>query len=528
VVIADGKTGADYRDELATDKRFLPYLDPPQRFTIRGKAKVNVTATEGSFSYVSQNYQFGHEGERMPFFQRNKFGLHFDTHTLRMSDASTGEERWNVGLTRTNFLQQVTNWTAEPFMARYTYQNLGHLIVLQVGPLVFGIDPQNKGRVLWERNLLPPSSAAFPSSYTYDPKDGSVMVLYADGYMQRMGTSGPLQGAVICLLTRDAMTAIDPVTGRTLWTRTDINSRSTVFGDEQNIYVVGMGEGNAATGTRAFRAYDGVTVRVRDFTNEYQNRVRMLGRNILVAETDVKNVLKMRIYDVLTGRTPWEQKFAPGSVQLRSEDPNLAGAVEPDGTVRIVDLRSTKEVMKGKMRWGKMSPKELSSAKGVYLVSDPTAVYIAVNGPNDPNVGGPAWVGMPVMPTVQPMLSAGYGLRALPVNGDVYAFNRASGKLLWVNEYASSTMTLTHFEDMPAIVFTARYQKRMPGGGFNVQQYSAIQAVDKRTGKALLHKEDGNLGVVNFHSVQMDPRTGKFEFLSTQLKVTVQVARTDK
>jgi outer membrane protein assembly factor BamB len=336
---------------------------------------------------------------------------------------------------------------------------------------------------------------------------------------------------VICLLTRDAMTAIDPVTGRTLWTRTDVNSRSTVFGDDQNIYVVGMGEGNSATGTRAFRAYDGVTVRVRDFTNEYQNRVRMLGRNILVAETDVKNVLKMRIYDVLTGRTPWEQKFAPGSVQLRSEDPNLAGAVEPDGTVRIVDLRSTKEVMKGKMRWGKMSPKELSSAKGVYLVSDPTAVYIAVNGPNDPNVGGgpPGWVGVPGTSTVQPMLSAGYGLRALPVNGDVYAFNRASGKLLWVNEYASSTMTLTHFEDMPAIVFTARYQKRLAGGpGFNVQQYSAIQAVHKRTGKALLHKEDGNLGVVNFHAVQMDPRTGKFEFLSTQLKVTVQVARTDK
>src|SRR5260370_40219740 len=101
------------------------------------------------------------------------------------------------------------------------------------------------------------------------------MVLYTDGYMQRPGTSGPLQGAVICLLTRDAMTALDPGTGRTLWTRTDINSRSTVFGDDQNIYVVGMGEGNAATRTRAFRAYDGLTVRVRDSTNEYQNRLRL-------------------------------------------------------------------------------------------------------------------------------------------------------------------------------------------------------------------------------------------------------------
>ncbi len=524
VVVADGKTGAEYLEDLTTDKRFLPYLDPPLRFTIRGKAKVNVKTTETGTAYVSQSYQFAHDGERMPFFQRNRLALRFDTHGLRMSDAATGEERWNVSLTRTNFQSLVTDWRAEPFLARYNYQTLGHLVVLQVGHLVFGIDPQNKGRVLWEKSLLPTAVGAVANSYTFDPRDGSVQVLYSNGEMQRLGTAGPLQGAVICLLTRDALTAIDPVTGRTLWTRTDVNAQSVVFGDEQNIYVVGMGEGNTATGTRAFRAYDGVTVRVRDFTNEYQNRVRMLGRNILVSETDVRNVLQMRIYDVLAGRTVWEQKFAPGSVQLRSEDPNLAGAVEPDGTVRVVNLSTTKEVLKGKMRWGKMAPKDLPSAKGVYLVADANAVYVAVNGPPDVNVQ-PMWGGGGGQPPpIQPMLSQGYGLRALPVNGDVYAFDRKTNKLLWTNEYPNTTMTLTHFEDMPVIVFTGRYQKRT---GPSFMPHSTIDVVHKRTGKALLHKENA-INNPYFHAVQMEARTGRFEFQSTQMKIVVEVARTDK
>ena len=77
--------------------------------------------------------------------------------------------------------------------------------------------------------------------------------------------------------------AIDPVTGRTLWMRSDVNSRSHVFGDEQHIYVVNMGVNSKANGTRVFRAYDGVSVRAPDFSTPYNERVRLVGRNIPLA-----------------------------------------------------------------------------------------------------------------------------------------------------------------------------------------------------------------------------------------------------
>ena len=80
-----------------------------------------------------------------------------------------------------------------------------------------------------------------------DPRDGAAVVEYTDGSMQRLGAGGPLQAGVVCLLRRDSLTAIDPVTGRKLWVRTDITSRSHVFGDGQNIYVVALDpKGNAA------------------------------------------------------------------------------------------------------------------------------------------------------------------------------------------------------------------------------------------------------------------------------------------
>src|SRR5262249_15445827 len=201
----------------------------------------------------------------------------------------------------------------------------------------------NKGRTLWEKNLssLPGTTTntypLSPTSTLFDPRDGAVVVAYSDGWMQRLGSTGPLQGGVICLQKRDSLEAIDPVTGRTLWTRSDVNSRSHVFGDEQYIYVVGMGAGDSATATRAFRAYDGVTVRVPEFANAYQNRVRLVGRNILVRDTDAKGTLTLRIYDVLHGKDLWKESFPAGALLMDSEDPRLVGVALPGGTVKVID-----------------------------------------------------------------------------------------------------------------------------------------------------------------------------------------------
>src|SRR5262249_30437682 len=242
-VQVEGKPGAEYLDDLATDKRFLPYLDQAGRFVIKGKVELRYHEDRGAHPYSAQSYQFAHTGEGLPLFQRHSLALQMDwSHQLKLTDVATGEERWKLGLTRTQF-QAIATGSGQSHRVKFGYQTLGHLVVLQLGHMVFGLDPLNKGRVLWERNLssLPGSATAPPppQSLPSDRGDNSVVLVYTDGWMQRLGSAGPLQGGVICLQMRDSLTAIDPVTGRTLWTRSDVSSRSHVFGDDSHVYAVG-------------------------------------------------------------------------------------------------------------------------------------------------------------------------------------------------------------------------------------------------------------------------------------------------
>jgi len=443
-----------------------------------------------------------------------------DFHQLKMTDAGSNEERWSLPLTRTQF-QQIATGNGQPHRVKFTYQNLGHLVVLQLGHMVFGIDPLNKGRVLWEKNLSTvPGAATYPPNYTslsFDPKDDSAVVMYADGWVQRLGQAGPLQGGVICLQTRDSLTAVDPITGQVRWTRSDVNSRTQVFGDDQYIYVVGISEAGSAVGTRVFRAYDGVSVRVPDFANQYDKRVRMVGRNILTSETDLRGQLKVSVYDILAGKAIWEEKFPAGSILCKSEHDRLAGVIEPTGDVRIIDVVAQKEVLKTRLD----DPAHVAKAQGVYLVADTDNVYLGINGPTDPNLV--PWGG-----GVQSNMAAGTGLRSVPVNGEFYAFDRATGKRLWHAPVKNEMLVLARFEELPIVLFTSRFMEFVGGGvaktNINVTQ---AQAFVKKNGKWAYDNRSVPPGMF-FHDLSVDPRAGKVDLTGYQLKVTFNVETLDK
>ena len=84
--------------------------------------------------------------------------------------------------------------------------------------------------------------------------------------------------------------------------------------------------------TRVFRTYDGSSVTAPDFRQAYEDRIRLVGRDILVADKD-KDATTLRLYDPLTGKDLWKQAFAAKSFVLQAEDGDLAGVVEPDGRV---------------------------------------------------------------------------------------------------------------------------------------------------------------------------------------------------
>jgi outer membrane protein assembly factor BamB/tetratricopeptide (TPR) repeat protein len=521
VKVRDGKTGSDFYDDAATDKRLMPHLDEPRL----GPARPLKVVTEPGSPLQTQVYHFERVGEPLPFFQRHTLGLNFSTHHLELVDRRNPEAVWSPPLTRTMFQAIVQN-QGQPNAARFPYRTQGHLVVLPVGHLVFGIDPVNK-QVLWEHNLAGSSPVANPgqagptwTNLTVDPKDGSILILYPDGWSQRLGQAGPLEGSVVCLQTRDGLEALNPLTGKTLWKRADISTHSALFADDDYVYVIEMTAEGVPNGSRVLRATDGVTVKdVPPFGELYHKRVGMSGRRLLVADTGAAGVT-LRLYDVLTGKDAWTKTFPARTVVLHSEDPHLAGVVEPDGRVQVIDLVTQKDVVSTDKGYDFTNPKtgmdpaHLANLQGITLLADGKQVYLACNGPPDPSLarfGG-----------VQPNLHPGLGLRSVPVNGRLYAFDRETGAFRWQVPMPNQMIVLDHFRELPIVLFTSRYTKWGNAAGRpNVAQVVAVQSLDKRTGKFLYNNNELN-NTPNFHALKVDGRTGRIEFASFNLTIVHQ------
>jgi hypothetical protein len=194
---------------------------------------------------------------------------------------------------------------------------------------------------------------------------------------------------------------------------------------------------------------------------------------------------------------------------MTSEDPNLAGFIAPGGAVRVFDLEKRKEVLTSKL----LDPKHLDNPQAVYLVSDPEYLYLAINGPQDPNI--PVWQGMPQ--GIRANVVNTSGLRSVPVNGHVYSFKRKTGGIQWFSKVENQQMIVSMLDELPMVLFTARYTYLMPQNRFQVEKQTLL-ARAKHNGK-LWYENDNLPQQLLFHSLTMDHRSGKVDFIGYSAKV---------
>lgn len=507
VPVRDGKTGAQLYDELATDKRFIPYLDEPG--PVKGP-KVKAMGESGNFQMTPQNqvYTFQPEEDPIPFFQRHRVALNYPTNQFKLIDRRTGEERWSEPLKPNNFqyylnfLNNNTNASQTGSPARFCYQAVGHLIVLNLGQTVVALDPVNQ-KLLWEKSLLGSQGLTGGQQPQLDPADGTLQIIFPDGYALKIGQAGPVAASYVCLQTRDGLMALDPLTGRTLWTRNDVPPRCRIFGDDRHVYLVELDRNNQAASTRAFRAQDGATVPIANFAALYQKRQRQLGRLLLTTDAEPTGQ-SVRLYDVHTGKDVWARTFPAGSTLLKSEEPELAGVVAPDGRLTVVNLTTQKDVL-----GGLVDPKHLQRLQQATLLADKNFMYVAVQQQPANNPWG-------IWSNLQP----GYGLRGLTVNGAFYCFDKKTSKLRWVNEVFNEQLVLDQWKEMPILLFTARYNKPQgPQGRFGVFQVVGVESYDKVTGKTTFYKPELGQNINQFYALNYDVRQGKIELVGHNYRV---------
>jgi outer membrane protein assembly factor BamB len=521
VVIREGKTGADFFNELATDKRFLPYIDDLASPLLG--ASISVKEIQGAGISLPQHYlPFDVRGDLSPFFQRYRLAWtlvhtnNMNSFQLQLVDRDANETRWTL--------------TAPATRATYSYMGMnnfrfpaytkGHLVVLYLGHIVYAIDLE-KRKELWHKDLLSPDRFNMEQPYyqyllSLD-REGALHLSNPQGINEKLGQIGPVTASYVCLRTQEGLVALDPVHGTTLWTKTDVTPQTQIFGDDEYVYLVEQREDNRITSTKALRGRDGATADVADFGAAFLRRQKALGGRLLVSENDPTGGLVLRLYDIPSGRDLWKKNLPPNAVVLKGEEPELAAVVDPDGKLTVVDLQRRQEVFHAAVQ-----PTHLDKVLGGWVLRDGKHYFAILNTAADANQNPNMNMGF----NMQGPWSNVFALRAEAVNGMVYAFDRATANLSWYRNVRNQMLLLEQFPELPMLVFTAKYQKMMGNAPASFTPVTETLSVDKRTGKLIYdHSTYSNSpqSQGQFHGLQVDRQAGIVDLIAHHMRLRFYV-----
>ena len=535
-VVKDGKTGEDLFNELPP-KIFLPYLQQPRSpwdGVPIGARKMGPGGFTGSVQFM-----LSPTGDLSPFARQHR--LEFDTSNaynteVRLVDIVARRDRWKQPL------GQVGNTNSQGFPALYqnnlnvpygpnarhrVYHIKGHLIVAQIGLTAFCFDGDS-GKVLWKVPLA--ANMANQGNFTVQAIGGDaegnphLTAFFPNFGQQRqltVGQIGAVEASYVAIVNHEGLIVHDPLHDAVLWKKSDVDATSQIFGDAEYLFLLGGGEGDALRHGQVLRAIDGAMLaKVPDFGPVYHDRIRIMGRRILAtgAGTPGKSGLTLRLYDIIEGKNVWSKNFDASASVLRTEDPALTGVIDGKGNVTVLNAETGAVVLTGNALHGKIGPEDFKGLHHPLLLADSERFYIALNKPLDGTKVGMSHNNF------------SNGLRCQPTNGWVLALHRKDGTVkvkgqdrpFKKGDFAwHSFMPLDHqmmiveqFEQLPVLLFSARYQPIAQGAGMGVGWRSYTQSLSKKDGKFVYDDgpTDNNASPHNF-GFSVDAQRGTFNVL---------------
>jgi outer membrane protein assembly factor BamB len=513
VVLHEGKTGAELFHALAEDPRVRPYLEEPAN--VWGNAEIKHREVKAGLAQAPhQVFVFQPAGDLTSLMQHHRLILdpvQQNNPVLRFVDVVNNKERWNTPLGESPYniqffaylyLESNRPTTFHPNATFRFYQVKGHLAVIQVGMIAFGIDLE-AGKVLWRHTLYDPNKNQpnYPWSVTVD-EQGRLWVVHNTQQgptKSRIGQIGTVQATYVALTTQQGLVVLDPVKGTPLWTKAGLASNTEVFGDEQNIYCVETADGSAVGAGRCLRVSDGATVEIPDFAGHYRNRQRILGgRQILTAEQIGKEVT-MRLYDVPAGKTLWKRTFSNDPAVLHTEDPDQCGVIERDsGKLILISARTGKDIVTANMKQFRVGAEDLKELDQPLLLDDGENYFVALNA-------------KPVVGRNFSSVSNNFsnGTRCLPMNGWLCCLDH-KGEFLWHghDRYLNQMLVVEQFKMQPVLLLSSRVMEQVAPG--NLRRSSRTGSLSKVDGKAIWwspHRDTAGQADFAAFSIDLQART---------------------
>ncbi len=371
---------------------------------------------------------------------------------------------------------------------------LGNLLYVVIGGQVLAIDsrqdhPTNDGDVLW-----PPQSqeglARDPARPRRGPPNSQIRsnrppLYHAFGRKRMNGAAGAALGSLgpvtprgVVFQDENELKCVDPISGVTLWARTDIPPGCELFGDDELVFAADVSSKVAYV----VRLVDGQLLEKRD--RPKSEWLLTAGRNVVRYESH-RNPYLLSVIDVWTQKTLYEINLSD-KTKTSIIEPNAIAVYESNGQFRVIDVASGKLIIDEQLE----------------AVPDMVAMFTMRSG-EDLFV----FISSPVQQQFRPIVpSVDYQI----VNGPVYAFNMKSGKKLWPGPalVRNRGTLLTQPPDVPFLVFADRAQIRNSSNAGIAQL--RVLCLDKRTGETVYRDQLPDSGAARSALTPRSSRARKF------------------
>jgi outer membrane protein assembly factor BamB/tetratricopeptide (TPR) repeat protein len=465
---SDGKTGRQWYDEARQRAEFQEAVARTQPWP-SGHVRVS-ESTDQINRYPSYRRVFSGQTRQRSFAAPIGMQVFYDQHpnALIVRDGSGSTiHTVNLGPRRLN--------TADFSLIHARIH--GHLLMVSLGMELLMIDLMQAARnpsaaVLWRQELIRPMQGAAiyhaqVNVHMLRHPWGDTRRVFADRDKHLIGVTGPLTHRGLFYLNLRELICADPLTGETIWSRTNMPLGADLFGDDELIFVVPPASQQALV----FGALDGQSLGTRE-VDELDQRWATSGRNVLAwAQDGATGPLTLRLYDAWTGDEHWSEQVPPDSKATLVEDDEVA-LLQSDGRVIIRSLGGDAISLETQIdpEDGLLSLYVIRSEHQYLLVTNRT---VRVE-PNTPAAS---------------FRSVVSGTAAPLVSGRVYAFDRHTGQPAWaepapVDRYGFPT---DQPSESPVLLFLRHHRPESARGG---QQHTALLGIDRSDGRLVMDKGD--------------------------------------
>ncbi|MBX3412093.1 MAG: PQQ-binding-like beta-propeller repeat protein [Pirellulales bacterium] len=441
-------------------------------------------------------------------------GPHFRSMTVEVDQGQSiigrdglGQVRWRLPLVEPG---QQPRFAINPATTRVKAN--GHLLLVSLGQQVLAIDTlggetPGTAKLLWTRDIIEtiPGMPMQQVAHAHQiglPWGGRRMMI-ADSLGRPLGNLGPLTERYTCLQEGRKLVALEPVTGAVLWTRTDVEPGSDLFGDDEMLFVVAPN----AVEALVLRPTDGADLGRRPIPI-INNRMGTVGRHVLEfvqTSEGAKLQHQVRLLDLWNEKVIWQRSFDRALCQVIGEE--AVGVVEP-GHFTLLRLPDGATLVD--------APIEQDDAvNDVYVLTSRDQYLLVASNNNPGNEPGMFLRPLPGGMTNNPL-----------VTGYVYGFDRPTGAKQWSKRVYKQGLFLDQPSELPVLCFsTTVYKSRSnPNVQFRATTHVSMLCLDRRNGRTIYQEQLG----AEYNAFELEGEPAKHTVDLKLLRKTVHMALSDK